>query len=45
MLKTITLENFVHFKDEIVIDFDAPNKTADENRQQTNDGNGQKNDR
>lgn len=42
MLKTITLENFVHFKDEIVIDFDAPNKTADENRQQTNDGNGQK---
>eukprot|EP00105_Crassostrea_gigas_P036496 XP_019920644.1 PREDICTED: uncharacterized protein LOC105322826 [Crassostrea gigas] len=41
MLKTITLENYVHFKDEIVIDFDAPNKTADENRQQTNDGNGQ----
>lgn len=41
MLKTITLENYVHFKDEIVIDFDAPDKPADENRQQTNDGNGQ----
>lgn len=41
MLKTITLENFVHFKDEAVIDFDAPNKTADENRQQTNNENEQ----
>lgn len=29
MLKSITLENFVHFKDETVIEFDAPNESAD----------------
>lgn len=33
MLKIIILENYVYFKDEIVIDFDVFNKIVDENRQ------------
>lgn len=32
MLKIIILENFVYFKDEIVIDFDVFNKIVEENR-------------
>lgn len=32
MLKIIILENYVYFKDEIVIDFDVFNKIVDENR-------------
>lgn len=34
MLKTITLKNFVHFKDETVIQFDASNRRAGGNEQQ-----------